>query len=69
MVLEDDVWVEAQHRGNRRRHSRGGAAGGTSSGRGAGPHASPVVHADETGWRQNGENGYVWTYSTLTGRF
>ena len=21
--------------------------------------ASPVVHADETGWRQNGNNGYV----------
>jgi hypothetical protein len=26
--------------------------------------ASPVVHADETGWRQNGRNGYVWTFST-----
>ena len=23
--------------------------------------ASPVVHADETGWRQDGRNGYVWT--------
>ena len=23
--------------------------------------ASPVVHADETGWRQSGANGYVWT--------
>ena len=22
---------------------------------------SPVVHADETGWRQDGHNGYVWT--------
>ena len=21
---------------------------------------SPVVHADETGWRENGVNGYVW---------
>ena len=21
--------------------------------------ASPVVHADETGWRQNGRNGYM----------
>ena len=28
--------------------------------------ASPVVHADETGWRQNGNNGYVWTFSTPT---
>ncbi|MDO8673886.1 MAG: transposase, partial [Dehalococcoidia bacterium] len=26
--------------------------------------ASPVVNADETGWRQDGENGYVWTFST-----
>ena len=25
---------------------------------------SPVVHADETGWRQDGVNGYVWTFST-----
>ncbi len=25
---------------------------------------SPVVHADETGWRQNGQNGYVWTVVT-----
>ena len=23
--------------------------------------SSPVVHADETGWRENGRNGYVWT--------
>ena len=22
---------------------------------------SPVVHADETGWREDGHNGYVWT--------
>ena len=29
---------------------------------------SPVVHADETGWRQNGDNGYVWTFSTETVR-
>lgn len=26
--------------------------------------ASPVVHADETGWRENGRNGYIWTFST-----
>jgi transposase len=30
--------------------------------------ASPVVHADETGWRENGRNGYVWTFSTPTER-
>ena len=28
--------------------------------------ASPVVHADETGWREDGRNGYVWTLSTPT---
>jgi hypothetical protein len=26
--------------------------------------ASPVVGADETGWREHGHNGYVWTFST-----
>jgi transposase len=31
--------------------------------------ASPVVHADETGWRQDGGNGYVWTFSTPTERY
>jgi transposase len=28
--------------------------------------ASAVVHADETGWRQDGHNGYLWTFSTPT---
>jgi hypothetical protein len=28
--------------------------------------ASPVVQADETGWREHGRNGYVWTFSTPT---
>jgi transposase len=26
--------------------------------------ASPVVHADETGWREDGVPGYIWTLST-----
>ena len=30
---------------------------------------SPVVHADETGWRQDGHNGYVWTFSTPNQRY
>jgi Zn-finger nucleic acid-binding protein/uncharacterized coiled-coil protein SlyX len=30
--------------------------------------ASPVVHVDETGWRQDGGNGYAWTFSTPTAR-
>jgi transposase len=25
---------------------------------------SPYAHADETGWRENGQNGYVWSFST-----
>jgi transposase len=25
---------------------------------------SPVVHADETGWRQDGQNGYAWVFAT-----
>ena len=28
-----------------------------------------MVHADETGRRQNGANGYVWTFSTPTERY
>ena len=31
--------------------------------------ASPVVHADQTGWRQSVANGYVWTFSTPTERY
>ena len=31
--------------------------------------ASPMVHADETGWREDGANGYVWTFSTPTERY
>jgi hypothetical protein len=27
--------------------------------------ASPVVHGDETGWRENGQNGYVWGFLGL----
>lgn len=30
---------------------------------------SPVVHADETGWREGGKNGYVWGLSTATERY
>lgn len=29
-----------------------------------GVQASPAVCADETGWREAGHNGYVWTFST-----
>jgi hypothetical protein len=31
--------------------------------------ASPVVHADETGWRENGQNGYLWTFSTPAAQY
>jgi hypothetical protein len=30
--------------------------------------ASPVLHVDETGWREDGDNGYLWTFSTGTAR-
>jgi len=26
--------------------------------------ASPVLHGDETTWRENGQNGYIWAFST-----
>jgi transposase len=35
----------------------------------AGIRASPVVNADETGWREAGRNGYVWTLSTPEARY
>lgn len=31
--------------------------------------ASPVVHADETGLREDGTNGYLWSFSTPTERY
>jgi transposase len=30
--------------------------------------ASPVLHVDETGWREDGHNGYAWTFTTPTAR-
>ena len=29
---------------------------------------SPAVQADETGWREDGSNGYIWSASTPTVR-
>lgn len=26
--------------------------------------ASPILHGDETSWRENGANGYIWAFST-----
>ncbi|MFN8679521.1 MAG: IS66 family transposase [Thermomicrobiales bacterium] len=26
--------------------------------------ASPILHADETGWREDGVNGYLWSFTT-----
>ena len=31
--------------------------------------AHPFVNADETGWREDGVNGYLWSFSTPTVRF
>jgi transposase len=25
---------------------------------------SPILHGDETSWRENGQNGYIWSFST-----
>jgi len=30
---------------------------------------SPAVQADETGWREDGQNGYIWSVSTPTLRY
>ena len=30
---------------------------------------SPVVHADETGWREDGSNGYIWSFSSPDVRY
>ena len=30
---------------------------------------SPVVHGDETGWREDGVNGYIWSFSTPRERY
>jgi transposase len=26
--------------------------------------ASPILHGDETGWREDGQHGYIWSFST-----
>jgi transposase len=31
--------------------------------------SSPVVHGDETGWREAGQNGYLWTFSSPEVRY
>ena len=31
--------------------------------------ASPVLHIDETGWREDGHNGFIWTVTTPLVRF
>jgi hypothetical protein len=31
--------------------------------------ASPVVYADETGWRESGANRYLWTFATAETRY
>ena len=31
--------------------------------------SSPVVHADETGWREDGINGYLWAFLTKTTQY
>jgi transposase len=33
----------------------------------SGARASPIVHADETAWRESGQNGYIWALITPEG--
>ncbi len=67
--------VAPQRGSHRERHPSHGAAGPTGSGRDPGPHPRQPSgprrrnRADETGWRQHGANGYVWTFSTPTERY
>ena len=62
--------VAPQRGGHRERHPSHGAAGPTGMAAILDRiRASPVVHADATGWRQHGANGYVWTFSTPTERY
>ena len=62
--------VAPQRGGHRERHPSHGAAGQPAVAAILDRiRASPVVHADETGWRQHGANGYVWTFSTPTERY
>jgi transposase len=35
----------------------------------AGIRSSPAVQADETGWREDGQNGYIWSVSTPSIRY
>ena len=48
-------------------HPSHGATGGLRCGHRGASAAAPWT--DETGWRENGANGYVWTFSTPTGYF
>ena len=49
-------------------HTVAARAATTVSGIRAAIRASPVLHVDETGWREDGTNGYVWTFSTAAER-
>jgi transposase len=46
-------------------HRMAGAAQPTYDQLQATSRASPVIHADETGWRENGQHTTVWTVSTI----
>ena len=49
-------------------HTVAQQAASVVSGLPAAIRASPVLHGDETGWREAGANGYVWTFSTAMQR-
>ena len=61
--------VAPQRGRHRRSHPSHGATGPARvSGIVERIRGSPVVHG-ETGWREDGANGYVWTFSTPTDRY
>ena len=70
LVTEVALWPAPQ---------RGGTGGFGPWGGGARPRGihparqeirgSPVVYGDETGWRQYGRNGYLWSFSTPEVRY
>ena len=69
-VPSDCPSTQAERGGHRGYDSSGGATGTAMVAEMVDRiRGSPVVHADETGWRQDGVNGYVWTFSTPTDRY
>jgi transposase len=57
LVLSAGELIELLHQVRRRLQGR-------IDGLKAQARASPILHGDETTWRENGQNGYIWAFST-----